>query len=145
MKSCGALFYSIETGRILLGLRDMNKTHGGEFSLIGGKINNNETVLEGLIREIKEEIGEIPTTLKIIPYDVFSNTKHNFEYISYVFLVKEEFIPKINYEHCGYMWVNPTQIPKNIHPGAKKSLHSKLFISSLKKIRYDYLTQTSTK
>lgn len=143
MKSCGALFYSLKTGRILLGLRDMNKTHGGEFSLIGGKLNNNETIIEGLMREVYEEIGNIPEILKIIPYDVFCNKKHNFEYISYVFIVMDEFIPKINYEHCGYLWVNPTQIPKNIHPGAKKSLYSKLFISSLKRIRNEMLPQST--
>lgn len=140
MKSCGALFYSLKTGRILLGLRNFNKSHGGEFSLFGGKINYNENNIDGLKREIIEEIGYIPDIIKIIPYDVFINEKCNFEYISFVCIIKNEFIPILNNEHSGYLWVDPYQIPNNLHTGAKKSLRSKILLKSLKNIKNELMS-----
>ena len=52
----GALIYSQQTGRYLFLLRD-----GGSWSntwgLPGGKIDSGESVMSGLAREIKEELG----------------------------------------------------------------------------------------
>lgn len=42
--------------KILIAQRNMKKTQGGLWEFPGGKIENNETMEEAIVREIKEEL-----------------------------------------------------------------------------------------
>ena len=55
----GALFYSTSTKRFLFLQRTAKKTQG-MWGLVGGQAKYTESAFEGLKREIKEEVGEIP-------------------------------------------------------------------------------------
>ena len=54
--SVQALVYN-DNGEILLTRRCSNIAYGNMYSLPGGHLEKNETVIDGMIRELKEEIG----------------------------------------------------------------------------------------
>jgi 8-oxo-dGTP pyrophosphatase MutT (NUDIX family) len=122
MKSIGAgvFFYSKNTNRFLYLLRTDHK-NPGNWGIPGGKIEDDETLLEGVIRECEEEIGSFPENGKLIPIQKFVN--HNFTYNTFFCEVEEEFIPTLNDEHCGYAWVVLNQYPKPVHPGLFSTVH----------------------
>lgn len=112
--SAGLFFYSISTQRFLYLMRADDRSNY-TWSVPGGKINKDETLLEGLERECLEEIGYFPKDAKLIPIQKFVN--NTFTYHTFFCAIDEEFIPKLNYEHCGYAWIVENQHPKPLHPG----------------------------
>ena len=46
-----------DEGKILLTQRGLNKSHGGMWEATAGHVKARETDMEGILREIKEEIG----------------------------------------------------------------------------------------
>ena len=112
----GALFLSKSTRRYLFVLRSGN-SYDNTWALVGGKLEDSETEYNALQREIVEEIGFMPLVLKTIPVEKFTNSKNNFTYSTYVCVVEDEFIPKLNNEHKGYAWSKLDAWPKPLHPG----------------------------
>ena len=113
-QSAGIFFYSSNTQRYLYLLRTDSK-NPGNWGIPGGKIDGDETLLEGLERECIEEIQYWPTNAKLIPIQKFVN--NSFTYHTFFCEVADEFVPKLNDEHCGYAWVGDNQYPKPLHPG----------------------------
>lgn len=111
--SAGVFFYCYTSKRFLYLLR--NDKNGNTWSIPGGKIEKNETLLEGLERECIEEIGCFPKDAKLIPIQKFVN--NTFTYHTFFCSVGNEFIPNLNYEHSGYAWVDEGLYPKPMHPG----------------------------
>jgi 8-oxo-dGTP pyrophosphatase MutT (NUDIX family) len=110
--SAGIFFYCSTTGRFLYLMRsDANFAWG----VPGGKIEKNETLLEGLERECMEEVNFWPTDPKLIPIQKFVN--NSFTYHTFFCAVDEEFVPQLNDEHVGYAWIGHDQHPKPMHPG----------------------------
>lgn len=110
----GVFFYAKNTDRYLYLLRTDSK-NPGNWGIPGGKIEDGETLLEGIVRECEEEIGLFPSNAKLIPIQKFTN--HNFIYHTFFCEVDNEFVPELNHEHCGYAWVGEDQYPKPLHPG----------------------------
>ncbi len=112
-QAAGVFFYSSSTKRFLYLLRadKQNPT----WSIPGGGIEKDETLLEGIARECKEEMSFFDTDLKLIPIQKFTNG--NFTYHTFFCEVEEEFIPVLNDEHIGYAWVTEGSYPKPLHPG----------------------------
>ena len=112
--SGGVFFYSTQSNRYLYLLRTDAK-NPGNWGIPGGKIEDSETLLEGIARECEEEIGYFPNNAKLIPIQKFVN--NTFTYHTFFCEVESEFIPVLNDEHCGYAWVGEGQYPKPLHPG----------------------------
>ena len=112
----GCLFYSLDTKRYLFLLRNGSK-YSGTWGLPGGKIENGESIIDGLYREIDEEMGNTPPFLKVIPIETFTSNDYYFNYHTYLITVDHEFMPNLNDEHRGYAWVNINDYPKPLHPG----------------------------
>ena len=113
-QSAGVFFYSSKTQRFLYLLRTDTR-NPGNWGIPGGKIENGETLFEGIARECEEEIGMFPSDAKLVPIQKFIN--NNFTYHTFFCEVTDEFIPILNEEHCGYAWVGGNQYPKPLHPG----------------------------
>jgi 8-oxo-dGTP pyrophosphatase MutT (NUDIX family) len=112
--SAGVFFYAKNTQRFLYLLRTDNK-NPGNWGIPGGKVEENETLLEGIARECEEEIKYFPNNAKLIPIQKFVN--NTFTYHTFFCEVEIEFIPQLNDEHCGFAWVGEGQYPKPLHPG----------------------------
>ena len=100
--------------------------------MVGGKIDAGETVINGLNREIAEELGGVIQDAKLIPIEKFTSDTSRFEYHTYVITVDEEFVPVLNCEHRGYCWVHLDDYPRPLHPGVWRTFK---FNSVIEKIR----------
>ncbi len=120
---CGALFYTLDTQRFLV-LHRVQSKQNHVWGLVGGTTVN-ENLWEGLNREIKEEIGEVDIKKKI-PMETFISNDENFLYHTFLCVVENEFIPKLNTEHDGYAWVSFGNWPKPLHQGLRKTLQNKM-------------------
>ena len=109
--SAGLFFYCKTTKRFLYLLRADSYSWG----VPGGKLEKDESILEGLERECMEEIGYFPKDVRLVPLQKFVN--NTFTYHTFFCAVNEEFIPKLNYEHVGYAWILEDQHPKPMHSG----------------------------
>ena len=110
--SAGIFFYCKNTSRYLYLLRtDKNPS----WSMPGGKIESDETLLEGLERECNEEMQVWNKDWKLIPIQKFVN--RSFTYHTFFCAVDDEFKPILNNEHCGYAWVAEEHYPRPLHPG----------------------------
>jgi hypothetical protein len=83
--------------------------------------------------EIQEEIGSI-RIVKVIPLEKFTSDTNNFEYHTYLIVVDEEFIPKLNDEHRGYAWTELDDHPKPLHPGVWRTFNFKSIIDKIKTV-----------
>lgn len=127
----GGLFLSQTTKRFLLLNRTQKKTEN-TWGLVGGKKEGCDlTPYDTLTREIVEELGETPEIKKIIPLELFTSNDENFQYNTYVLLVKREFMPNLNREHQGYTWCDYGAWPKPLHRGVKNSLNNKIIKTKL--------------
>lgn len=121
IKASGALFLSRSNLRYLFLLRD-DDTHSNTWGLVGGKAEHDEQIIDCLKREISEEIGDGFDIIKIIPLDLYTSQDEKFEYHTFICIVDDEFIPKLNHEHKGYCWTTLDGIPKPIHPALYNSI-----------------------
>ena len=129
----GCLFYSIATKRYLFLLRDGSK-HSGTWGLPGGKVEKDETIIDGLYREVDEEMGSVPEFHKVIPIETFTSNDYKFCYHTFLITVPDEFIPELNDEHRGYAWVNIADHPKPLHPGVWNTFKFEVVLEKLKTI-----------
>jgi 8-oxo-dGTP pyrophosphatase MutT (NUDIX family) len=128
--NCGALILSLETKRYLFLLRNQ-KRHAGSWGLVGGKLEDNETPVIALQREINEEIGNIDIK-KIIPLEKFTSENNTFVYHTFLLTVDKEFIPVLNKEHKVYAWTYLDDYPRPLHPGVWRTFNFKSVIDKIK-------------
>ena len=97
-------------------------TYTNTWATVGGRAESGETVIESLGREIQEEIGFLPIVRKTIPVDLFISNDEKFEFHTFICLVDNEFIPRLNQEHKGYAWSGIDSYPKPLHPALFNAL-----------------------
>lgn len=119
--NCGALIYCSKTKRYLFLLRNHGK-FSNTWGIVGGKVEHNETVLQGLQREIGEELGGKINDAKFIPIDQYTSEQKSFFYHTFLIKVEEEFVPELNPEHKGYCWVKLSDHPRPLHPGVWRTI-----------------------
>lgn len=128
----GALFYALDTKRLLF-LHRNNGKHKDMWGLVGGTNEGAETPWEGLKREIHEEIGTVEI-IKTIPLETFVSNDTKFLFHTYLCVVANEFMPKLNYEHNGYAWAEFKYWPKPLHHGLRNTLQNKSNLSKLETV-----------
>lgn len=134
MIGAGCLFYSQRTNRFLFILRNRTNTKG-TWGMVGGKILDNESIHDGLFREIAEEIGSIPVILKQIPLETYTSSNDNFTYHSYIFVVEDEFLPCLNEESGGFCWSPLDSYPKPVHPGIWNVINVEAILNKIKYVQ----------
>lgn len=125
VRGSGALFLSQSTRRFLL-LQKASGKKEGIWGLVGGKVENDESVWQSLCREVAEEIGSMPEILKAIPLESFVSDDSNFNFQTYICVVKDEFVPRLSDEHKGWAWCEIDSWPKPTHQGIKNTLNNRV-------------------
>jgi 8-oxo-dGTP pyrophosphatase MutT (NUDIX family) len=120
----GALFYTLKTNRFLF-LHRASSKRANLWGLVGGTNEGKETPWEGLQREITEELGFTPLIKKTIPLESFISNDEKFLFHTYLCVVEDEFIPRLNREHDGYAWCSFGKWPKPLHQGLRNTLQNK--------------------
>ena len=138
IKATGALFYCRSTNRYLFLLRDEDK-NSNTWGLVGGRVEEGESVHQALLREMTEEIGSIPKIEKTIPLDLYMSQDNNFEYHTYVCIVDCEFVPVLNHEHKGYCWTVMSGLPKPLHPALFNAINVEEIKTKLNSIQDNFL------
>ena len=128
-QAAGIFFYSYNTERYLYLLRTDTKS----WSIPGGTIEKNETLLAGLKRECKEELDLDITNFKLVPIQKFVN--NTFVYHTFFCALDNEFIPNLNHEHMGFAWVVDDYYPKPLHPGLFSTVNLELVQEKLFKLK----------
>lgn len=129
----GALFYARNTKRFLFLERTKTKT-AGQWGLVGGMAEGNETPWKALEREISEEVGKTPPIKKVIPLEMFTSNDSKFFFHTYLAIVDNEFIPTLNSEHSGYAWTNVNCWPKPLHVGLRNTLQNRAIKDKLQTV-----------
>lgn len=111
--SVGIVIIARNTNRILLLHRS---TKPIVWSLLSGKIEEGEDILEALKREIEEEIRIDPNTIEGIKF-LGSNKFNQKLFHLFIGFVDEEFeIPNLKLdENDDYGWFNKNELPTPIH------------------------------
>ena len=129
----GALFYAKSTRRFLL-LQKSHGKHEGTWGLVGGTNVTGETPWQGLLREITEEIGTVPTIIKTIPLETFVSNDRVFNFHTYLCVIDNEFVPVLSNEHQGWAWTTVDRAPKPLHQGLRNSFSNKIIRTKLQTV-----------
>lgn len=112
-----------EQGRVLITQRPLNAQAGGLWEFPGGKVEQDESPLQALVREIKEEVG-----LEIVSADFLSEIHHDYGTHAVTLLVYQ-----INQFHGKAMcceqqldlqWIEPQQLKHYAFPQANQAIIS---------------------
>lgn len=118
----GVVFLAKDTGRCLLQLRNSDKRFKHTWGFWGGMVEDAETPMEAIIRELNEEIGFVPDLHKLNPLDIYQSRNKKFYYYSFAYVTDTEFHPVLNSESAGYAWIDIGVWPKPLHQGAYNTL-----------------------
>jgi len=130
----GCVIYAIDTKRYLFLLRSDVGKYGNTWGIAGGKVENQESTVTGLQREIVEEIGNIDIK-KIVPLETFISDNKKFTFYTYLVTVEQEFLPTLNEEHDGYCWVYLHKYPRPLHPGVSRSFKFDRIVEKLETVQ----------
>lgn len=132
IRAIGGLIRAEDTKRYLLVQRSFNSSYPLRWGLVGGKVHHDEKLLDGLSREITEELGFLPPIEKWVAFNCFTSIDKKFQYHSLLILTPKEFIPKLNKENDGYCWVNSIENVKPLHPRLREVITSQILSESIK-------------
>lgn len=106
MKKVAKLLIVDKNGEYLLLYRDNHPTFGNDPDLPGGTLEEGESTLTTMVREVREEIGVmIDETRAVELYVGTSYSVHGTQYS--LFLIKLDKKPEItmSWEHASYEWL----------------------------------------
>ena len=111
-------------GRVLIAKRPMGKHLAGMWEFPGGKVEENETPEECLIRELREELGVEVTHACLAPFVFTSHGYESFHLIMPLYLCRrwEGFVAAR--EHEAIAWVMPDRLADYPMPPADRPLVS---------------------
>lgn len=114
----GVLIKCQSSGRFLL-LKRAGIPHKGTFGLLSGGLNEGEKPLDGLKREVGEEINYFgPINYKFINKEVSDKA----EFYYFVGIVEKEFIPKLDHENLSWVWTKPNELPTPLYPKIEEKI-----------------------
>jgi 8-oxo-dGTP pyrophosphatase MutT (NUDIX family) len=111
----GALVLAADTGRVLFAQRSQHVNEPGTWGTWGGSIEENEGPEAAAMREVREETGYRGPAEPLVPLLVFASG--NFVYRNYLLIVPEEFMPRLNWESSGAVWLPLEEAPHPRHYG----------------------------
>jgi len=114
--AAGVLITCEKTDKIFLMLRSSGGIGGNTWNLLAGGIEEGETPLEGLKRELKEETTIEPNTVEYKFVSKEFDKDRNLDFHYYKGFTKSEFIAKLNEENTDYGWFGKDDLPSPLFP-----------------------------
>jgi ADP-ribose pyrophosphatase YjhB (NUDIX family) len=118
--------FLIKDEKILLSKRQNTGWEDGNYTLISGHLEGNESVRDAMIREAKEEAG-----IKVLAEDlevvVVMHRLANYEYVDFFLTTKkwEGEVENMEPEICEELkWFSLNNLPENMVPSMKKGLQN---------------------
>ena len=108
---------------VLLMKRDPCIAYGNMYCLPGGHLENNETITEGMIRELKEEIGVVFSENELELVKVINRKLKDNNYIDFVFkgYLKNRTASNLEKEKCTrIIYRTIDKMPENTIPVLKR-------------------------
>lgn len=130
-RGVGAIILSENTGKVMTVLRSARETYPNTWTFAGGKVEQDETPVDALRRELEEEL-RLTKIKKITPLHRYQSRSKDFIYDTFVVLVNKEFAPDLNWENSGYAWTSIDSLPNPLHPKARKMISSSRLIKKFK-------------
>lgn len=116
-RAAGILFVSPEKEVLLM--RRAGKDHPGEWALPAGGLEKDETPEQAARRETEEEAGYSHEG----GLSPFMHSNRDGVVFNTFLAHSNRFVPKLNDEHDGAMWVKPSEAEKlPLHPGVRAAL-----------------------
>lgn len=127
IKCIGAVIYDRNKDMVLLQQRSKHTSHPLKWGLWGGKLEKGEDFINGLMRELQEELSTVPEIIELKPIDTFVSEDGLFVYYSFL-IVTENFnnIVVDSRETNDFVWLPFDKILKiDLHPATSRMLHKK--------------------
>jgi len=102
IRAAGIMFLTDE-GQVLLLKRGAGGDHPGEWCFPGGRAEEGEDLEDAAVREAREELGPQPYG-RLVQWT--RQIKDGIDFTTFVARIKQPFVPKVEGEHVGWMWVN---------------------------------------
>lgn len=119
------------TKRVLLNLRSPHVNEPSTYGTWGGAIDSNEDAKKAALREFQEE-SDYNGPIQLHKAYVFKT--NGFTYTNFIGVVPKEFVPKLDWESAGFVWVPLSEIPKPLHPGLERLLKDSSSKTLLRKV-----------
>jgi ADP-ribose pyrophosphatase YjhB (NUDIX family) len=116
----GVLIKASNTNRYFLMLRSTKALNPLTWGLISGGINENEDILDGLKREIREECSIDPSIIQFKQINEEEVRDGVFYY--YQGLTDSEFIPTLDFENLDWGWFDKEDLPEPLFPNLKSKI-----------------------
>lgn len=130
-RGVGAIIVSEDSGRVMTVLRSPQESYPNTWTFARGKVEAKESEINGLRRELQEEL-QLTKIKKIIPLHRYQSRAKDFVYDTFIVLVNKEFIPELNWENAGYAWTSIDSLPSPLHPKARQMISSSRLIKKFK-------------
>lgn len=115
----GVLIKCIKTGNVFLLLRN-DKTPS--WALVSGGIEKDENILEGIKREIHEELFINPNDIEYKHIGVENIPEKNMEFHYFQGLTKSEFKPILDHENLNFGWFSKDKLPSPLYKGLAEKI-----------------------
>jgi 8-oxo-dGTP diphosphatase len=100
--------------KFLLGQRGKGGSFPNSWSLFGGKIEDGETVFEGIKRELYEETKIESDNIRYVSFE--EQWDMGYPYHFYLGYCNEEYVCKLNDENQDWGWFTLKDLPKPLFP-----------------------------
>lgn len=112
IQAAGVLIQAKDTGRFLMLLRNDKKP---SWSLVSGGLNKGEKPLEGLKREIGEELSINPDLIDMDFQFAEKTPNQNVMFNYYKGFTSKEFTPKLDNENLEWGWFSKDKLPTPLY------------------------------
>ena len=120
--AAGVLVKCTTTGKVLLLLRNDVADEPNTWALVSGGVDPGEDILEGLKREVNEEMQIDPNIITYKFVEEFKVEEKNMNFYYYEGFTNSEFIPTLDHENLDWGWFDKEDLPTPLYPDIKSKI-----------------------